>query len=93
MSVISLADAKSFLSVIHDFDDLKLQNLLESAEDEAAMFLNVASLDEWSELPYSIYIGVLLLLQASYQASPDDMEKLRMSAETKLMPYRVEMGV
>ena len=93
MSVIALADAKSFLDVIHSSDDTKLQKLLESAEDEAAMFLNVASLDEWSELPYSIYIGVLLLLQASYQASPDDMAKLRMSAESKLMPYRVEMGV
>lgn len=93
MSVIALADAKSFLDVIHDSDDLKLQNLLESAEDEAAMFLNVGNLDEWTELPYSIYIAVLLLLQANYQASPDDMAKLRMSAETKLMPYRVEMGV
>ena len=93
MSVIALADAKSFLAVIHDSDDVKLQNLLESAEDEAAMFLNVANLDEWTELPYSIYIGVLLLLQASYQASPDDIAKLRMAAETKLMPYRVEMGV
>lgn len=93
MSVIALADAKSFLDVIHDADDLKLQNLLESAEDEAAMFLNVGNLDEWTELPYSIYIAVLLLLQANYQSSPDDMAKLRMSAETKLMPYRVEMGV
>ena len=93
MSVIALADAKSFLDVIHSSDDTKLQNLLESAEDEAAMFMNVASLDEWTELPYSVYIGVLLLLQANYQASPDDMAKLRMSAETKLMPYRVEMGV
>lgn len=93
MSVIALADAKSFLDVIHDADDFKLQNLLESAEDEAAMFLNVGNLDEWTELPYSIYIAVLLLLQANYQSSPDDMAKLRMSAETKLMPYRVEMGV
>ena len=91
--VIPISDAKSYLDVIHDSDDVKLQNLLESAEDEAAMFLNVASLDEWTELPYSIYIGVLLLLQGSYQASPDDMAKLRMAAETKLMPYRVEMGV
>lgn len=93
MSVIALADAKSFLDVIHSSDDTKLQNLLESAEDEAAKFLNVANLDEWTELPYSIYIAVLLLLQANYQSSPDDMAKLRMSAETKLMPYRVEMGV
>jgi len=93
MSVISLADAKAFLDVIHDSDDMKLQNLLESAEDEAAKFLNVANLDEWTELSYSIYIGILLLLQSNYQASPDDIAKLRMAAETKLMPYRVEMGV
>lgn len=93
MSVISLSDAKSFLDVIHSSDDTKLQNLLEAAEDEAAKFLNVASLDEWTELPYSIYIGVLLLLQANYQAMPDDISKLRSAAESKLMPYRVEMGV
>lgn len=93
MSVISLADAKAFLDVIHDSDDSKLQNLLDAAEDEAAMFLNVASLDEWSELPFSIYIGVMLLLQANYQAPPDDIPKLRMAAETKLMPYRVELGI
>ena len=73
MSVITLADAKSYLDVIHDYDDMKLQNLLESAEDEAARFLNVGNIDEWTELPYSIYIGVLLLMQANYQASPDDM--------------------
>lgn len=93
MSVISLADAKSFLDVIHDSDDMKLQNLLESAEDEAARFLNVASLTEYTELPWSIYIAILMLLQSDYQASPDDIPKLRSAAESKLMPYRVEMGV
>ena len=93
MSMISLADAKAFLDVIHDSDDMKLQNLLDSAEDEACRFLNVQSLTEWTELPFSLYIGVLLMLQSNYQASPDDMQKLRMSAESKLMPYRVEMGV
>ena len=36
MSVISLADAKAFLDVIHDSDDSKLQNLLDAAESEAA---------------------------------------------------------
>ena len=93
MSVISLTDAKSFLDVIHNSDDGKLQNLLDAAEDEAARFLNVDSLTEWSELPFSIFIGVLMLLQSNYQATPDDMPKLRSAAETKLMPYRVEMGV
>ena len=93
MSIVALADAKSFLDVIHDSDDDKLQLLLDAAEDEAAKFLNVAGLDEWTELPFSILIGTLLLLQANYQAPPDDIPKLRAAAETKLMPYRVEMGV
>ena len=93
MSVISLTDAKNFLDVIHNSDDDKLQLLLDGAEDEAARFLNVESLDEWTELPYGIVLGVLLLLQANYQAPPDDIPKLRSAAETKLMPYRVEMGV
>jgi hypothetical protein len=93
MSVISLTDAKSFLDVIHNSDDDKLQLLLDGAEDEAARFLNVDSLTEWSELPFSIFIGVLMLLQSNYQASPDDMPKLRAAAESKLMPFRVDMGV
>jgi len=93
MSVIALDDAKSYLDVIHDADDMKLQNLLDSAEDEAARFLNVENLSEYTELPWAIYIGVLLLTQANYQASPDDMPKLRSAAESKMMPYRVEMGV
>jgi len=93
MSVIALADAKSFLDVIHNSDDDKLQILLDGAEDEAARFLNVESLDEWTELPFSIFIGVLMLLQSNYQASPDDIPKLRAAAESKLMPFRVDMGV
>jgi hypothetical protein len=93
VSVISLVDAKSFLDVIHNSDDDKLQLLLDGAEDEAAKFLNVAGLDEWTELPFSILIGTLLILQANYQATPDDIPKLRSAAETKLMPYRIEMGV
>ena len=93
MGQISLADAKSFLDVIHNSDDDKLQLLLDGAEDEAAQFMNVDSLSDWTELPYSIVLGVLMLLQANYQATPDDMPKLRSAAETKLMPYRVEMGV
>lgn len=93
MSVISLADAKSFLDVIHSSDDVKLQHLLDAAEDEASRFLNATALTDWSELPYSIFMGVLLLLQANYQASPDEIPKIRSAAETKLMPYRVELGV
>lgn len=93
MSVITLADAKKFLDVIHSADDEKLQNLLDAAEDEAAKFINVESLESYSELPFSVVIGILLLLQANYQADVDDIPKLRSAAETKLMPYRDLMGV
>jgi hypothetical protein len=100
MSVITLSEAKSFLDVIHNSDDSKLQLLLDAAEDEARMFMNRDDLIEWNSnisttdpVPGSIKIGVLLLLQANYEASPDDAEKLRRAAEIKLMPYRLEMGV
>lgn len=99
MSVISLTTAKSFLDVIHNADDTKLNMLLDGAEDEAMRFMNRTSMDEWDSdvssdpLPPSVVVGVLLLLQATYDAGPDDAAKLRMAAEVKLMPYRVEMGV
>lgn len=100
MSQITLSEAKSFLDVIHSSDDAKLQLLLDAAEDEARAFMNRDDLIEWDSnvsstdpIPGSIKIGVLLLLQANYQASPDDAEKLRRAAEIKLMPYRLDLGV
>jgi len=100
MSAITLSEAKGFLDVIHSSDDSKLQLLLDAAEDEARAFMNREDLIEWDSnvsstdpVPASIKIGVLLLLQANYQATPDDAEKLRKAAEVKLMPYRLDMGV
>ncbi len=100
MSTITLSEAKGFLDVIHSSDDSKLQLLLDAAEDEARAFMNREDLIEWDSnvsstdpVPASIKIGVLLLLQANYQATPDDAEKLRKAAEVKLMPYRLDMGV
>lgn len=100
MSQITLSEAKGFLDVIHNSDDAKLQLLLDAAEDEARAFMNRDDLIERDSnvsstdpIPGSIKIGVLLLLQANYQASPDDADKLRKAAEIKLMPYRLEMGV
>lgn len=100
MSVITLSEAKAFLDVIHSSDDTKLQLLLDAAEDEARMFMNRDDLVEWNsnvsstdDIPGSIKIGVLLLLQSNYQSTPDEAMKLRQVAEIKLMPYRIEMGV
>lgn len=108
MSLIALADAKAFLDVIHAADDAKLQMLLDGAEEEALRFMNrktfggdcglpgdddggVPSLPDG--IPSSAKVAVLLLLQASYQAAPEDAAKLRTAAEVKLMPYRCGMGV
>lgn len=104
MSLISIETAKKYLNVIHDADDETLQLLLDGAEDEAADFIDrpliellpEPSSEETSEtvnsLPAGVTAGVLLLLQASYQSSPADAEKLRKNAETKLTPYRIGWG-
>ena len=45
MSLIPLSEAKAFLDVIHDADDMKLQLLLDSAEREALDFMNRVRFD------------------------------------------------
>jgi hypothetical protein len=40
----------------------------------------------------SVVIGVALLVAADYEAAPEERETLRKAAETKLTPYRTEMG-
>lgn len=107
--MITLSEAKAFLDVIHDADDGKLTMLLDGAQDEALQFMNrsrfgvdcpyvdddgaVIDPTDPVEMPPSVKIAILLLLQAAYQASPDDAAKLRQAAEVKLQPYRCMMGV
>lgn len=121
MSIITLAEAKAFLDVIHTSDDAKLQALLDGAEQEALDFMNrtdfTAICVPWPEdhedydsdtlvageqmsdvvaeygMPASVRTGILMLLQASYQADPDDAAKLRRIGETFLFPYRCGLGV
>ena len=102
MSVISLSVAKTYLDVIHSSDDVKLQMLLDGAEDDAIQFMNRTDLTEWDSdliinsdylMPMGVVVAVMLLLQANYQASTDDIDKLRKAAETKLTPFRLNMGV
>ncbi|MCS6175366.1 head-tail connector protein [Shewanella baltica] len=98
MSTISLEQAKQFLDVIHDEDDAKLQLLLNAAEDEACQFMGRESLtilldETTAELPASITMGAMILLQANYQATPEDAAKLRKAAEIKLTPYRIGWGI
>lgn len=100
---ITLDEAKDYLDVIHDGDDDKIQMLLDAAHDEALQFMNRKGFGEVCEcsssssssavMPASVRLGVLILLQAAYQATPDDAGQLRHVAEVKLMPYRCGLGV
>ncbi len=98
MSIITLEQAKQNLNVFHDEDDANLQLLLDGAEDEASQYLGMESLsalldEATGKLPASVITGVMILLQSSYQASPDDALKLRNAAEIKLTPYRIGWGI
>jgi hypothetical protein len=107
MSELNLEVAKQYLDVIHNADDEKLQLLLDAAEDEALQFMDRENLSYWVDccgesssevsseqlMPASVRLGILILLQAAYQATPADQEQLRKIAETKLMPYRCKLGV
>ncbi|MCQ9615935.1 phage gp6-like head-tail connector protein [Paenalcaligenes niemegkensis] len=94
MSAVSLEDAKAFLDVIHSGDDGKLQLLLSGAIDEAERFVGrkLSEIPNSGERgpPASAVVGVMLLLQATYQAAPDDAAKLRLAAEIKLKPHRAQ---
>lgn len=94
---VTLEQAKSFLDVIHSEDDDKLQILLDAAIDEAMQFLDRIDFIDCGlaegECPKSVKAGILLLLQANYQASPQDAMQLRKVAEIKLMPYRIKLGI
>ena len=103
--MITLDEAKQYLDVIHSADDAKLTMLLAAAADEALQFLDIESFDDLcacdsyssssseGELPASLRLGILVLLQAAYQASPEDAEQLRKVAETHLMTFRRGLGV
>lgn len=96
MSLLTLQEAKEHLDVLHGEDDIKLQTLIDGAEEEALQFMNRTTfVDAPAEdrLRGVARVAVLLLLEASYNAAPDDSELMRKAAEVKLMPMRIGMGV
>lgn len=104
MSIVSLAEAKNFLGVIHGADDGMLERMILAAEDEALNFIAHSSFENLTEcdssvvvsegaLPEDVWMAVMLLVQANYRAAPEQAAALRKAAEMKLMPYRCDMGV
>ncbi|WP_454674846.1 head-tail connector protein [Achromobacter pestifer] len=55
--------------------------------------LSSETASEGEAIPKSVVLGVMLFLQAAYDAAPDDIEKYRQAGEVKLSPYRLCMGV
>lgn len=103
-TLISLDTAKSFLDVLHSSDDTKLQILLDGAVEEATNYMGYdtpedykefidSSENPYGETPNGFVVGALLLLQANYQASPDEIPKLRDAAYVKLFQYRIDWGI
>lgn len=91
----TLQDAKQFMRVIHDADDGLIADLLSAAQAEALAFIEDDT-DYWAAdavMPKSVWLAILLLTQAAYESSPDDMADLRAIAEIKLMPHRVNIGI
>lgn len=91
----TLQDAKDFMRVIHSDDDDLITDLLAAAQDEALKFIEDTTDYSSSNavMADSVRLAILLLTQAAYESTPDDMADLRVIAETKLMPYRANMGL
>lgn len=75
------------------FIQRSLQDLLPEHNSEWPSEFSSELPSETADIPFSAKLGVLMLLQAAYQSSPDDAEKLRKGAEIKLTPFRIGWGI
>lgn len=106
MSAVSIESVKRDLRIIHNSDDVLLQELIDSAERECLQFLNtevLPGLEESSEVSSeTVYLvvepdvarAIRLIVRGGYEET--DITKLsayRSAAESLLMPYREGLGV
>lgn len=91
-----LTDVKDALRVTHNSDDNLLKRLIDSACYECVSFLNVdANGDAQSVvmgLPANVFNGVVLMVQADYDADPEKREICRNSALNLWQPFRANLG-
>lgn len=89
-----LGDLKAALRVTHDRDDGLLTKLLDAAGDE---YLEFTGIDEESDssatLPNTAWQGIVVMVQADYDADPVERAAYRAAAETLWMPHRKGLGV
>lgn len=89
--MISLDTIKHALRITHAEDDALLSRLLASAESECLRFLDIAELPDLADYP-DIEQGIILMIQADYDADPLERNQYRRAAETMWMPYREELS-
>lgn len=90
--MVTLEQAKAHLRVTESDDDVLIQRLIDQATDECLAFCGVDALP--SDAPESVDQGIMVMVQADYDADPAKRNDYRKVAETLWMPCRVEdLGV
>lgn len=102
----ALDDVKAALRVTHSLDDALLTRLISSATREYFAFVDPDQLPVGPEIesssdspdgeafvPEDAFNGIVLMVQADYDASPLDRERIRQAAERLWMPYRKGLGL
>ena len=91
-----LSDVKDALRITQDSDDKLLKRLIDSACYECVSFLNIDDGGDAQSvvigLPASVFNGVVLMVQADYDADPTTREACRNSALNLWQPFRVNLG-
>ena len=92
MTYVSVQSVKRDLRIMHDADDVLLEELIDGAEQACLQFLNI------SELPGlvspDVACGIRLMVRSMYEETdPARLMALRSAAEVFWMPYRENLGV
>jgi len=102
LSIVTVESVKRDLRIIHDDDDVLLQELIDAAEKACINFLDSAALPEEVDsdspsepsVPSDILYGIRLIVRSMYEETdPARLMALRSAAESFWMPYREQLGV
>ena len=86
--MISLDELKLALRVSNDDEDAEIQRKLDAAIAECARYLNGTLLPT----PQDVVTGIVLIVQADYEADPLLRKEYRATAQSLWNQYRVEVG-
>lgn len=89
--MLTLDTVKDALRVTHDSDDALLYRLIESGKRECLRFLDIEALPDFADYP-DLEQGIILMIQADYDADPLERNNYRRAAETLWMPFREELS-